>query len=138
MHDDAISAEQRVALSALKPAAERGFYQSPPDPAIEVPVASLPDIAAMKVEAIASRGGRKDFYDPYFICNDGLGLAGALDAFERRFANASPDVAHRMKALAYFDDAERAPEPLLLRPAAWADVRAYFENESRMLWKNRK
>ena len=26
MHDDAISAEQRVALSALRPAAERGFY----------------------------------------------------------------------------------------------------------------
>ena len=209
MHDDAISAEQRLALSALKPAAERGFYLaggtglclrlahrrsidldlfrehdfepdallrelesagvstsnvrskpstlwlevagvktslmrfpypslSPPEPAIEVPVASLPDIAAMKVEAIASRGARKDFYDLYFVCTDELGLAGALDAFERRFASANPDIAHRMKALTYFDDAEREPEPLLLRKAAWADVRAYFENEVRALWKERK
>jgi hypothetical protein len=207
MHDDAISAEQQAALSALRPAAERGFYLaggtglclrlahrrsvdldlfrehdfepdalvrelesaglrvsnvrskpstlwlevagvktslmrfpypnlSPPEPAIEVPVASLADIAAMKIEAIASRGARKDFYDLYFICNDELALPGALEAFERRFATAKPDVAHRVKALTYFDDAEREPEPLLLRPAAWADVRAYFENEVRALWKS--
>jgi predicted nucleotidyltransferase component of viral defense system len=33
-----------------------------------MPVASLADIAAMKVEAIASRGARKDFVDLYFVC----------------------------------------------------------------------
>jgi len=40
-----------------------------------------------------------------------------------------------MKALTYFDDAEREPDPLLLRPAAWPDVREYFQNEVRALWK---
>ena len=43
-----------------------------------VPVASVRDIAAMKIEAIASRGAREDFHDVYFICLDGLTLDGAL------------------------------------------------------------
>jgi hypothetical protein len=204
MHDEAISAEQRRALSALRPAAERGFYLAggtglclrlahrrsfdldlfreqdfdpeglvhelessglaasnvrtarstlwfdvhgvktslmrfsypcltPPESSGSVPVASLADIAAMKVEAIASRGARKDFYDLYFICTDGLTLAGALEAFQKRFASANPDALHRLKALTYFEDAEREPEPSLLRPATWEAVRAYFENEVRSL-----
>ena len=106
-----------------------------PDPAAGVLVASLPDIAAMKVEAIASRGARKDFVDLYFICREGLGLHGALDAFERRFASARPDLAHRLKALTYFDDAEREPEPVLLRPVAWEEVREFFRSEVRSLWQ---
>jgi hypothetical protein len=109
----------------------------PPAPALGVPVASLEDIAAMKVEAIASRGARKDFVDLYFICSEGLTLPGAISAFERRFARAHPDLAHRLKALTYFDDAEREPELLLLRPAPWPTVRHFFETEVRGLWEKR-
>jgi hypothetical protein len=107
-----------------------------PDPRAGVPVASLADIAAMKIEAIASRGARKDFLDLYFICREGLGLPAAIEAFERRFAAARPDLAHRLKALTYFDDAEKEPEALLLRPAAWATVREFFEAEVRSIWAN--
>jgi hypothetical protein len=106
----------------------------PPEPGAGVTVASLEDIAAMKVEAIASRGARKDFVDLYFICREGLGLGGALGAFEQRFASANPDIAHRLKALVFFDDAEREPELLLLRDAPWSAVRSYFETEVRALW----
>jgi hypothetical protein len=205
MHDDALPPEQRRALSALKPLADRGFYlaggsalclrlahrrsvdldlfrendfdpeqllrelvaegvpvrnsrsqrgtlwfeiegvpvslmrfQYPtlraPDAGVAVPVASLEDIAAMKVEAIASRGARKDFVDLYLICRQGLGLKGALAAFEARFAAAHPDVLHRIKALTYFEDAEREPELTMLTPVAWRDVRAFFEREARTLW----
>lgn len=108
---------------------------SPPSPALGVQVASLEDIAAMKVEAIASRGARKDFIDLYFICAEGLPLAGAIAAFERRFDRAHPDVAHRLKALVYFEDAEKEPEPLLLRAAPWPLVRSFFEAEVRALWR---
>ena len=63
-----------------------------PEPSQEgVPVASVRDIAAMKVEAIASRGARKDFYDLYFICQDGLSLQQVLATFGSRFASAHPD-----------------------------------------------
>jgi hypothetical protein len=41
----------------------------------------------MKVEAIASRGARKDFVDLYFMCQEpGFNLTTALAAFEARFA----------------------------------------------------
>jgi hypothetical protein len=99
-----------------------------------VPVASLRDMAAMKIEAIASRGARKDFYDLYFICQAGLGLEGALDAFQGRFAGAQPEIYHRLRALTDFDLAEQEPEPRLLSPMAFATVKAFFEHELRRLW----
>jgi predicted nucleotidyltransferase component of viral defense system len=63
-----------------------------------IPVAGVADIAAMKIEAIASRGARKDFYDLYFICATEMSLAEAIRAFERRFASANPDLYHRLRA----------------------------------------
>jgi hypothetical protein len=107
---------------------------APPEASLGVPVASLSDIAAMKLEAIASRGSRKDFVDLYFICKEGLILRNALAAFRQRFASARPDVTHRVMALTYFEDAEQEPEPLLLRPAKWAEIRTFFEQEVRALW----
>lgn len=105
-----------------------------PDMVVGVPVASLEDIAAMKVEAIASRGARKDFVDLHLICQEHLGLPGALKAFQERFGSARPDILHRLKALTYFDDAEREPELLMLKPVEWRDVRAYFEREVGAFW----
>lgn len=106
----------------------------PPDTTDGIPVASLPDIAAMKIEAIASRGARKDFVDLYFICQEGLSVGDAVSAFKQRFARARPDVAHRVKALTFFEDAEREPETLLLRSVSWPAIRAFFEKEVRALW----
>ena len=100
-----------------------------------LPVASLADIAAMKVEAIASRGARKDFYDLYFIGQSGMPFADAIEAFRKRFASANPDVYHRLRAMTYFEDAEKEPEPLLLRPARWEDVKRFFEVAVRSVWR---
>jgi hypothetical protein len=109
---------------------------SAPESALGVPVASLADIAAMKIEAITSRGARKDFVDLYFICRESdFGLSGALSAFERRFASAQPDLLHRVRALTFFEDAEQEPDLLMLRPVEWADVRDYFEREARAWWQ---
>lgn len=71
----------------------------PPIDAVEIsrngiPVAGMRDIAAMKIEAIAARGARRDFYDHHFICHDALPLERAMAAFEERFASAKPDVYH--------------------------------------------
>jgi hypothetical protein len=72
----------------------------------------------------------------YFMCQQpGFGLAAALRAFEARFASASPDLLHRVKALTFFEDAEREPELLLLKPVDWADIRAYFEREVSVWWQ---
>jgi len=106
-----------------------------PQPSPEgLPVAGLRDIAAMKIEAIASRGARKDFYDLYFIGQSGLSLRQSIAAYEERFAAARPDLYHRLRGLTFFDDAEREPDPKLLRPATWDEVRAYFVSQVREIW----
>lgn len=99
-----------------------------------LPVASVADIAAMKVEAIASRGAKKDFYDLFFICKSGMPFGRTLEAFRTRFASANPDLYHRLRALIYFEDAEQEPEPLLIRPATWKDVKRFFESEVSAVW----
>jgi hypothetical protein len=37
------------------------------------------------------------------------------------------------RGLAYFEDAEAEQEPKLRRPVRWADVRAFFQRESKGL-----
>jgi hypothetical protein len=100
-----------------------------------VPVASLRDVAAMKIEAIAARGARRDFYDLYFICHAGLSLDQVLSAHRERFARADPDPYHRLRALTFFDDAEREPEPMLLKVVDFTAVRAFFAEEAKRIWE---
>jgi hypothetical protein len=100
-----------------------------------MPVASVRDIAAMKIEAVASRGARKAFYDLFFICKSGLSLDQVLATFGSRFASAHPDVYHRLRALTYFDDAEAEPEPDLIQPVPWANVRDFFRGEVKRIWQ---
>lgn len=43
-----------------------------------VPLASLEDIACMKLAAIAQRGSKKDFYDVFFLCRTTFSLEEML------------------------------------------------------------
>ncbi len=91
------------------------------------------DIAAMKVSAIASRGVKRDFVDLYFLCRETLTLADAVGAYGRKFRNLAATSVHVMKSLAYFDDAEREPMPLLLKHATWKEIKRFFRDEVRSL-----
>ena len=68
-------------------------------------LASDTDIAAMKIEAIAGRGSRKDFVDLRILCRAGLTLETAFELFERKYGTRRTDRYHRLRALAYFEDA---------------------------------
>jgi hypothetical protein len=91
------------------------------------PVASPEDIAPMKIEAIASRGSRKDFYDLYFIAREIADVRQCLEFYKRKFAGTSFNLYHVLKSLTYFADAEREIEPVLLRRVSWNQVKEYFE-----------
>ncbi len=47
-----------------------------------IQIASLPDLAAMKLEAIASRGVKRDFVDLYQICQVAIPLREVIRLFE--------------------------------------------------------
>lgn len=91
-------------------------------------VASLKDIAAMKLSAAVGRGSRKDFLDLKALA-DLLGLEALLAAGRRRFKDHPDFVLSAAKALVYFDDADREPSPRLLAPADWEATKAYFLRE---------
>ena len=83
---------------------------------------SIPDLAAMKVAAVANRGSRKDFVDLYAMGVSGLTLAEMVRLYTRRFTD--DDLAHVMRSLTYFNDAEREPMPEMLWPATWPEMKS--------------
>lgn len=91
------------------------------------PVAALLDLAAMKLAAIASRGIRRDFWDLHeILTRSRITLDRALDAYTNRFGVKKADLYHVLRALTYFDDAEREPAPKGLTGKHWRIIKAYF------------
>jgi len=85
-------------------------------------LASLLDIALMKITAIASRGARKDFIDLHFILKN-LSLQEVLDHFPEKFPIEKIDPYHYIKSLTYFEDAENDPMPIMLSSCNWSKVK---------------
>ena len=83
-------------------------------------LASLEDIAAMKLAAIAQRGSRKDFVD-LFALGRSMSLEDMMDLYRRKYG--VRDVGHVLFALSYFDDADRERMPAMLRRWKWAEVK---------------
>jgi Nucleotidyl transferase AbiEii toxin, Type IV TA system len=107
---------------------------SPTVQAEGVPLASLTDIGLMKLDAVATRASRKDFYDLYAIAQhiplrDLLALAPIKYPFNRDFE------AQVARYLVYFDRAE-LEEPLpLLQLVDWSIVKTFFREQAVLLGK---
>ncbi|MBI3323474.1 MAG: hypothetical protein HYZ95_03310, partial [Candidatus Omnitrophica bacterium] len=96
-------------------------------------IASPTDIGLMKIGAIIGGGSRKDFVDLYAICRR-IPLRRLLSRGPRKFRDSRDFTLQALKALSFFEDAEREP-PLLGVPWAWSRVKAFFESEVRSLAK---
>jgi uncharacterized membrane protein len=92
-----------------------------------VRVASLVDIGCMKIDAISSRGTKRDFVDLFFILkNLRLDMKAFFGYFERKYG---PDVFNRhhvLKSLVYFEDADKEPEPEMLVDFSWTVTKRFF------------
>ena len=88
-------------------------------------VASLEDLACMKLAAIAGRGAAKDFWDLHELLARGVGggeLSDALALYRTKFP--ADDTGHVVRSLAYFGDADAAPLPSGLSQEKWSAIRA--------------
>ena len=61
------------------------------------------DIAAMKVDAISSRGSKKDFIDLYFLLQK-YSLREIMNFFETRYQHVKYSRLHILKSLSYPDN----------------------------------
>ena len=75
-------------------------------------LATLEDIAAMKISAIIGRGTKKDFIDVAFLLEN-FSLKEILGFYENKYSESSLFMA--IKSLTYFDDAENEPMPYMLK-----------------------
>ena len=86
-------------------------------------LASVSDIAAMKITAIIGRGTKKDFIDIAFLLHH-FSLEEILHFYAAKYNDSSVFMA--MKSLAYFDDAEADPMPDMFINQSWQQVKAYI------------
>lgn len=94
----------------------------PTVPFLGISLVDTRDIACMKLEAIASRGSKKDFVDMFFLLQH-YSLEEIFDFFSQKYQGVSFSLAHIAKSMAYFEDAEREPMPKMLKNILWEDVR---------------
>jgi hypothetical protein len=89
-------------------------------------IASLLDIALMKIIAISQRGRRRDFVDLYAISRAHYTLQDLLRRLPEKYPTISYPSYHLLRALAHFEDADK--DPPLQTPAdyAWGKVKAFF------------
>lgn len=77
---------------------------------------SKKDIAAMKLNAIAGRGSKKDFIDLYFLLNH-FSLEEILSFYEKKYIDGS--VFMVQKSLTYFEDADYQQQPKMFLEFDW-------------------
>lgn len=98
-----------------------------------IQLASLPDIAAMKIHAIEDRGTRRDFVDVYFLAKK-YTLEDMLEFYQKKYAVLEDHFYSILRSLDYFEDAEQEKQmPKMITPITWDEVKAYFIKETRRL-----
>jgi len=86
----------------------------------KIRLASLKDIAAMKLNAVRNRGTKKDFVDIYFLLQH-FTLSEMLNFTNQKYPN-HVDIL-TLKSLVYFDDAELQPDCEMLIKVTWEEVK---------------
>ena len=85
-------------------------------------LASLRDIAAMKMTAIVQRATKRDYVDlDALFRSRRVSLADAISTMKKKFPGVDPSVA--LRALTYFRDVEQQPMPAMLVNTTWEDVK---------------
>lgn len=90
-------------------------------------LASLDDLACMKLSTVVSRGPKKDFVDIYAMIRKHKPLPQMLRLFQKRFPEA--EIFSVIRGLSYFDDAEKVRMPRMLWKVKWPQIKKYIQGE---------
>jgi hypothetical protein len=85
-------------------------------------LAGMKDLAAMKLEAIAGRGSKKDFIDMFFLLQQ-YTLEEIFTFHGKKYGIDLNNQYHHLKSLVYFVDAESEAMPVMIQPLTWSHVK---------------
>ncbi len=120
--------------------AHRFPYLNEPPVIDGIKILSLPDLIAMKLNAISVSGQRsKDFIDIYFILEEGKFTIDDMLKFYMAKYNQRGDM-HIIKSLIYFDEVDLSDWPVLLKTPLlkWSDVKKRIKEEVLRMMKRQK
>lgn len=103
-----------------------------PDTVDGVSVASVADVGLMKLDALISRGSRKDFYDLYFVGQE-IPIANLLRLGETKYPRVRDFQLMAVEGMVQFENADRDVQPEMLHDVPWADVREFFIRQAKEL-----
>ena len=89
-------------------------------------LASDRDIAAMKLNAIAGRGSKKDFIDLYFILQR-FTLNEVISFYNEKYPDGS--IFMVLKSLSYFEDADLELSPKMYIDVQWDEIKAFISEQ---------
>ena len=95
-------------------------------------IASLQDLAAMKLDTILGRGTKRDLIDIYFLSQK-FTLPLLLTFYQKKYGNLEERELMLKKAFVFFNDAEQDEMPDMLMGIKWKDVKNYFLSETKKL-----
>ncbi|MEO6637234.1 MAG: nucleotidyl transferase AbiEii/AbiGii toxin family protein [Ginsengibacter sp.] len=97
----------------------------------KIRIASIKDIAAMKLAAITNRGTKKDFVDLYLLLEH-ITLIEMMDLYSRKFPQSADFFV--LRSLTYFEDADQNTDPEMLVPYNWNTIKeTIIEEVSRIV-----
>jgi hypothetical protein len=92
-----------------------------PSPEFGCSLASLDDLACMKLSAVSQRGAKKDFVDVYALGLRHRTLMELLRLYQQKYS--VEDIAHVLYGLSYFDEADQERMPHMLWRAGWRTIK---------------
>ena len=101
----------------------------------DVNIASIEDIAAMKIVAITDRGIKRDFVDLFEIIRQGSDLDKIFKYYDNKYKAFKENQYSIIRSLQYFDDAEETEMPKMIKPIVWDEVKEFFIKETIRLAK---
>jgi hypothetical protein len=86
----------------------------------------------MKLDALISRGSRKDFIDLYFIAQQ-IPLPDLLALGQTKYPHARDFELMAVESLVLFENADRDVQPTMRVKVAWEEVRQFFIDQAQQL-----
>jgi len=98
-------------------------------------MAALEDLDLMELDALITRGSRKDFYDLHHIARR-VSLPDLLERSEAKYLLFRDFPLMAVESMVMFEVADRDVRPQLFSDVSWPQVKKFFVDQARQLGRD--